>query len=169
MSRWNLVWLVGIIGASLVGYSISLSAPQKDRDLAEKHENIRLLIDVLEEVQHKYVKDLTKEQMRELVENMINGGLERLDPHSAYINAEDYKQFTKQSRGKFGGIGVRISVDRGGQIYVESPMVGTPAYEGGVQAGDIILKIDDESTENMPLKKAVDKMGIPRGLIEVER
>jgi carboxyl-terminal processing protease len=156
MSRWNLVWLLGIVSTYLIGYSISLSAPQKDKNVVEKHENIRLVIDVLEEVQNKYVKEMNKEQMRELVENMINGGLEKLDPHSAYINADEYKQFMKSSRGKFGGIGIKIGVDRGNQLFVESPMMGTPAYEAGIQAGDIILKIDDVSTENMPLKKAVE-------------
>jgi carboxyl-terminal processing protease len=156
MSRWNLVWLLGIVFTYLIGYSISLSAPQKDKNLVEKHENIRLVIDVLEEVQNKYVKELNKEQMRELVENMINGGLEKLDPHSGYINADEYKQFMKSSRGKFGGVGIKIGVDRGNQLFVESPMVGTPAYEGGIQAGDLILKIDGVSTENMPLKKAVE-------------
>jgi carboxyl-terminal processing protease len=156
MSRWNLIWLLGILGTYLIGFSVSLSAPQRDSDQKTKHENVRLIIDVLEEVDKKYVKELTVEKRRELVENMINGGLEKLDPHSQFINAEEYKHFTKQSRGKFGGVGIRVGVDRGGQLLVESPMPGTPAYEAGVLAGDLILKIDGVSTENMSLKKAVD-------------
>jgi carboxyl-terminal processing protease len=154
MPRWNLVWLLSIVLANLIGISIQQFAPDKDR--SDEHENIKLIIDVLGEVKHKYVKDLSKEEMRELVENMINGGLEKLDPHSQYINAEEYRAFMKASRGKFAGIGIKIGVDRAGQIYVESPMVGTPAYDKGIQAGDLILKIDDVSTDNMPLKKAVD-------------
>jgi carboxyl-terminal processing protease len=117
-----------------------------------------LLIDVLDEVQKKYVKELDADKQRELVEQMINGGLERLDPHSTFINADEYNGFKKQSRGKFGGVGIRIEMDRGGQLVVLSPMPGTPAYEAGILAGDIILKIDDESTEAMSLKKAVDKI-----------
>ena len=158
MSRWNLIWLLGVLGTYVVGFSVSLSAPQRDGDQKSKHENVRLLIDVLDEVEKKYVKDLDPEKRRELVENMINGGLERLDPHSMYINAEDYKSFTKANTGKFGGIGVRIGVDRGGQLFVESPLPGTPAYDAGILAGDLILKIDDESTENMTIKKAVEKI-----------
>jgi carboxyl-terminal processing protease len=156
MSRWNLVWLLGILGSCLVGFSISFSAPQQDSK--GKHENIRLIIDVLEEVEHKYVKPLDETKRRELVENMINGGLERLDPHSAFINAEEYRTFTKQSKGRFGGVGIRLGVDRGGQLLVESPMPGTPAYEAGILAGDLILKIDGDSTENMTIKKAIDKI-----------
>ncbi|MCS7047389.1 MAG: S41 family peptidase, partial [Gemmataceae bacterium] len=71
--------------------------------------------------------------------------------------AEEYKQFQKSSKGRFGGIGIRIGVDpRTGLIQVESPMVGTPAYEAGILAGDLIVKVDGQSTENMPLKKVVE-------------
>ncbi|MCI0641405.1 MAG: S41 family peptidase [Gemmataceae bacterium] len=156
MSRWNLAWLLGLSAACLLGLSITYSAPSRQSNLQRKHENLKLLVDVLEEVQQKYVKELDAEKMRELVENMINSGLERLDQHSSFINADEYKQFTKASRGKFGGVGIRIGLDRLGQVFVESPMVGTPAYEAGVMAGDLIVKIDGVSTENMPMKKVVE-------------
>jgi len=164
MSRWNLSWLVGIATVSLVGLALHVglssgplqSAPPRAADVQAKHENLRLLVDVLEEVQQKYAKELDRGKMRELVENMISGGLERLDPHSSFIGPEEYKQFQRQSRGKFGGVGIKIGVDRIGQLFVESPMVGTPAYEAGIMAGDIIAKIDGKSTENMPLKKAIE-------------
>jgi carboxyl-terminal processing protease len=156
MSRWNLSWLLGIATVSLVSLAVLQTVPARSSSLQSKHENLRLLVDVLEEVQQKYVKDLDKGKMRELVENMVNGGLERLDQHSSFINAEEYKQFRRQSTGKFGGVGIKIGLDRVGQLLVESPMVGTPAYDAGILAGDIITKIDGKSTENMPLKKAVE-------------
>jgi carboxyl-terminal processing protease len=156
MSRWNMGWLLGLSGLALLGLSLTYSAPTRETSLQAKHANLNLLVDVLDEVQQKYVKELDPERMRELVENMINSGLERLDPHSSFINAEEYKQFTKQSRGRFGGVGIRIGLDKSGQIFVESPMVGTPAYEAGVLAGDLILKIDGKTTENMSLKKVVE-------------
>jgi len=154
MSRWNLAWLLGITAATLVSLSLCYSAPSSS--LQKKHENLRLLVDVLEEVQNKYVKELGPDKMRDLVEDMINSGLEHLDRHSSFINADEYRQFMRQSKGRFGGIGIKIGTDRGGQIFVESPMVGTPAYEAGIQAGDLIVKIDAKSTETMSLKKAVD-------------
>src|SRR5947209_12174750 len=156
MSRWNLAWLLGITAGTLVGLSLSYSAPSRDSSLQKKHENLRLLVDVLEEVQGKYVKELGPDKMRDLVEDMINSGLEHLDRHSNFINAEEYRQFMKQSKGRFGGIGIKIGTDRSGQIFVESPMVGTPAYEAGVLAGDLIVKIDGKSTETMSLKKTVE-------------
>lgn len=157
MSRWNLAWLLGLSAASLVGLSLTYSAPSRDRNLQRRHENLRLLVDVLEEVQQRYVKDLDGDKMRELVENMVNGGLEKLDPHSGFINSEEFKQFQHQNKGKFGGVGIRIRVEeRSGLFLVESPMPGTPAYEAGVMAGDLILKVDGKATENQPTKKVVE-------------
>jgi carboxyl-terminal processing protease len=156
MSRWNLAWLLGITAVTLVGLSLCYSAPTRESSLQRRHENLRLLVDVLDEVEHKYVKELGPEKMRDLVEDMINSGLEHLDRHSNFINADEYRQFMKQSKGRFGGIGIKIGTDRGGQVFVESPMVGTPAYEAGILAGDLIVKIDGKSTETMSLKKAVD-------------
>jgi carboxyl-terminal processing protease len=156
MSRRNLAWLLGVSAVTLFGFAVSYSAPTRERD--KDYELVRLLVDVLHEVRHKYVQDVDPQRERKLVEDMINGGLERLDPHSAYINPHDYKQFNKTSKGKFGGVGIQVGYDRQnrGQLIVISPMVGTPAYEAGVLAGDLILKIDSKSTENMRLSEAVD-------------
>jgi carboxyl-terminal processing protease len=155
MSRWNLAWLLVIPAVIVLGLTISESAPLREKD--KDYELVRLVVDVLDEVDHKYVQELDQDRKRKLVEDMINGGLERLDPHSTYINPKDYKQFTKQQKGKFGGIGIQISTDRQtGALTVVSPMVGTPAYDGGILAGDMIVKIDGKSTENMRLSEAVD-------------
>jgi carboxyl-terminal processing protease len=75
-----------------------------------------------------------------------------------FINAKDFRQFNKSSTGKFGGVGIQIGADRinNKQLSVITPMVGTPAYEAGIQAGDLILKIDGKSTENMRQSEAVE-------------
>jgi carboxyl-terminal processing protease len=155
MSRWNLAWLLGIATVALVGIAVSHSAPFRERD--KDYELVRLVVDVLDEVDHKYVRELDPDAKRRLVEDMINGGLERLDPHSAFINPRKFKQFTKESKGKFGGIGIQINNDRqSGVLTVVSPLPGTPAYEAGVLAGDLIVKIDGKPTENMVVGEAVD-------------
>jgi carboxyl-terminal processing protease len=155
MSRWNLAWLLGIPIVCLVGLAVSQSAPVREKE--KDYELVKLVVDVLSEVDQRYVRELDKEAKRKLVEDMINGGLERLDPHSTYINPRRYKQFTKDSKGKFGGVGIQISPDRQtGLLTVVSPLVGTPAYEAGVLAGDLIVKIDGKSTENMQVSEAVD-------------
>src|SRR5262249_1155915 len=83
---------------------------------------------------------------------------ERLDPHSQYINPHDYKQFEKNSKGKFGGVGISVGFDRqkGGALSVISPMPGTPAYDAGVLAGDLIVKIDGKGTDTLRLSEAAD-------------
>jgi carboxyl-terminal processing protease len=140
---------------ALLGLAVSQSAPSREKD--RDYELVRLVVDVLDEVDHKYVRELEPEAKRKLVEDMVNGGLERLDPHSAFINPKRYKQFAKDSRGEFGGVGIQISTDRQtGVLTVVSPLVGTPAYEAGVLAGDIIVKIDGKTTENMHVNEAVD-------------
>jgi carboxyl-terminal processing protease len=156
MSRRNLFWLLGIAAVSLFGYAVGLAAPSREKD--KDYENVRLVVDVLHEVDTKYVRELDADAKRKLVEDMINGGLERLDPHSQYINAKDYKQFEKASKGKFGGIGIQVGFDRAnrGQLTVISPMPGTPAEKAGLRPDDAIVKIDGKSTDGMRINDAVD-------------
>jgi len=156
MPRWNLAWLLGICFIVILGYAVSHSAPPREKD--QDYELVRLVVDVLDEVDHKYVRPLDYETRRKLVEDMVNGGLERLDAHSSFINARDYKRFTLNSKGRFGGVGIEIQVDpfNGGQLTVASPMIDTPAYDAGVLPGDIIVKIDGKSTENMRVAEAIE-------------
>src|SRR5262249_31351827 len=134
MPRWNLAWLLGISSVALLGFAVSHSAPPRDKD--QDYELVRLMVDVLDEVDHKYVRPLDAQAKRRLVEDMLNGGLEHLDPHSSFISEKEYKRLTLNNKGKFGGVGIvlEISTERlnPGQLRVSSPMVDTPAYEAGV-------------------------------------
>ncbi len=154
MSRWNLAWVLGIAAVAVLGIAVSQSAALRDGD--HDYELVRLMVDVLDEVDRKYVRELDPEAKRKLVEDMINGGLERLDPHSGYINPKKLRQFTKESKGKFGGVGIQVSTDPRGILQVISPLVGTPAYEAGILAGDLIVKIDGKSTDSMTISDAVE-------------
>src|SRR5262245_59511590 len=156
MSHRNLGWLLALVAVALLGIAGSYSAPTRDKD--RDYELVRLVVDVLQEVRQRYVVEVDSDRERKLVEDMINGGLERLDPHSQYINPKEFKQFSKTNKGKFGGIGIQIGTDRQGRglIQVHSPMVGTPAYEAGILAGDLIVKVDGKSTENMRLSEVAD-------------
>ncbi|HPQ80851.1 MAG TPA: MXAN_5808 family serine peptidase [bacterium] len=87
----------------------------------------------------------------------IDGMLEALDPHSNFMPPKVYKEFQVGTRGKFGGLGIVISI-KDGQLTVIAPIEGTPASAAGVRAGDRILQIDDESTINMSLTDAVNKL-----------
>jgi carboxyl-terminal processing protease len=152
----NLGWLLGAIGVFVLGFAVAYTAPTEER--SRDYGNMKLLVDVMEQVRKNYVTELSPERERKLFEDMINGGLERLDPHSTYINPHDFREFDKVSKGSFGGVGIQLGTDRQnrGQLIVLSPMVGTPAYEKGILAGDAILKIDGKTTEGMRSTEAVD-------------
>jgi carboxyl-terminal processing protease len=163
MSRQNFYWLLGIVAVSLLGITVSYSSPTKEKN--DNYELVHLFVDVLQQVEEKYVIPLDGERRRKLAEDMINGGLEKLDQHSAFMSAREYKQFRGQSDGQFGGIGIEIGFDRQnrGQLIVASPMPGTPAFDAGVQADDMILKINGKSTESMQLKDAIDAIKGEKG------
>jgi carboxyl-terminal processing protease len=154
MTRWNLAWLISVPLLVLVGMTLTYSAPQRvqDKDL----ELMRLFAEVLAEVDLNYVRQLDEEGKRKLVEDMINLGLEKLDPYSGYFNADEYKQFERQSEGVFGGVGIQLGIDpRTGRLMVISPMVGTPAFEAGILADDLIIKVDDKPTEGLRISDAM--------------
>jgi carboxyl-terminal processing protease len=154
MSRWNLAWLVSVPMIVLLGFTLSYSAPSRDRD--KDYQMVRLIVDVLAEIDQHYVRDLDDKAKSKLIEDMINGGLEKLDPYSSYFNAEEFRQFENQSEGNFGGVGIQLGVDpKTATLMVISPMVGTPAYEAGILAGDLIIKVDDKTTEGFRITDAV--------------
>jgi carboxyl-terminal processing protease len=158
MSRWNLSWLIGIPLVVVLGLTLVYSAPplrQKDQN----YELVKLIVDVLDEVDQNYVRELSPDDRRKLVEEMINGGLERLDPYSAFLSDREFKQFERKNNGSFGGVGIQVGLDRStGGLVVTTPLVGTPAYEAGVLAGDLIVKIDDKPLENARTSEAVEKI-----------
>ena len=131
---------------------------ERDKD----YKLVKTIVDVLAEVDSKYVKELSDDGRKQLVEDMINGGLEKLDPYSEYFNADQLKHFETTTDGNFGGVGIQVVVDpKTNQLTVMSPIVGTPAYEAGILVGDVIVKIDGESTEDMRLSDAVKRIQGP--------
>jgi carboxyl-terminal processing protease len=156
MSRHNLAWLLGIFSISVFGFFVSLGATAREQD--RDYELVRLFVDVLHKVRGQYVHELTPERERKLVEDMLNGGLDRLDPHSGFISRNDYKQFRRQSKGELFGVGIHLGYDPNGrnELMVISPMPDSPAYKEGIEAGDVIVKIDGKSTDGMRLREAVD-------------
>ena len=95
----------------------------------------------------------------ELFEGALEGMARRLDEYSAYISPEEIKKFQELIEGEFGGVGIEIRLDRQTkELTVASPLVGTPAYEAGIIAGDKILRIDGKSTQGLSLRDASERM-----------
>ncbi|AMK11760.1 MAG: S41 family peptidase [Pseudodesulfovibrio sp.] len=125
----------------------------------DQFEALKTFSQVLDLVESNYVKPVTK---KELIDNSIKGMLEELDPHSTYLSPEDFKDMQVDTAGKFSGIGIEISQDQG-RLVVVSPIEDTPAYKAGLLAGDLILEIDGESTQDMTLMDAVKRIRGEKG------
>ena len=95
-----------------------------------------------------------------LIEAAINGMLTSLDPHSSYLNPENFKDMQVTTKGEFGGLGIEVTMDNG-FIKVVSPIDDTPASKAGVKPGDVITHLDGDPVLGMTLQEAVDKMRGP--------
>jgi carboxyl-terminal processing protease len=125
----------------------------------EDYETLETFTNLLAIVKKNYVEEV---DTKELINGAINGMLNSLDPHSAYLTPELYKDLQMETQGRFGGLGIEITV-RNGILTVVSPIEDTPAYRVGVKAGDQIIKIEDEFTKDMTLTQAVKKLRGPKG------
>ncbi len=122
---------------------------------------MQLFADTFEQVERNYVKEVDR---RKLMEAAVRGMLLELDPYSTYISREELAQFNQRVEQEFGGVGIQVQIDPSTRrIMVISPLPDTPAYNAGVRAGDLILEIAGEDTENMPLTRAVELMKGPPG------
>jgi len=142
-----------MVGAvSLLCWQTSQGARDKD----DAMELYGLFVDAVEQVEKNYVRPVNR---RELLDSALKGMLQDLDPHSAYINTSQWKQFRRQLEGSFGGIGISVEIDsESDRLKVIAPMVGTPAYRAGMLAGDLILDIDGQSTDGITIEKAIETL-----------
>lgn len=123
----------------------------------QDYESLESFSNILSIVKKNYVEET---ETKNLVNGAINGMLSALDPHSAYLTPDLYKDLQSDTQGRFGGLGIEITV-KGGILTVVSPIEDTPAFKAGIKPGDQIFKIEDEFTKDMSLVDAVKKM---RGL-----
>lgn len=122
------------------------------------YQELQLFTDVLTIVKHSYVEDVS---IKDLIYGAIDGMLASLDPHSGFMPPEIYKEMKVDTLGEFGGLGIEISV-RDGILTIVSPIEDTPASRAGLEAGDQILKIEDQYTKELEIMQAVHLMrGLP--------
>ncbi|MBI2985762.1 MAG: S41 family peptidase [Deltaproteobacteria bacterium] len=149
-----LLVLIGLgLGLLLSGQGKVSAIPKED------YESLETFTNILAIVRKNYVDEV---HTKDLISGAINGMLNAMDPHSAYLTPELYKELQMDTQGRFGGLGIEITV-RNGVLTVVSPIEDTPAFRAGIKAGDQILKIEDEFTKDMTLMQAVKKMRGPKG------
>ena len=117
-------------------------------------EDLQVFSEVFGKIKSEYVDQIDdKTLLRDAIQGMLNG----LDPHSAFLDPEDFEEIRISTDGKFGGLGIEVTTEDG-LIKVVAPIDGTPAYEAGLMPGDIILMLDDEPVRGMSLRDAVELM-----------
>ena len=161
MRKTSLIFLGAIAGAGLThlatqSHTIFVGSIAKAAS-SDTYRHLDLFGDVFERVRVDYVE---KPDDNKLVVSAINGMLTGLDPHSSYMDPKSLRDIQVQTRGEFGGLGIEITIEDG-LIKVVAPIDDTPAAKAGVMANDIIIKLDDEQVQGLPLDQAVEKMRGP--------
>ncbi|MCF8038124.1 MAG: S41 family peptidase [Desulfohalobiaceae bacterium] len=125
----------------------------------EQYEPLKQFSQVMDLIENTYVRDVNRD---ELIKGAIEGMLKNLDPHSAYLDKESFQDMQVETSGEFSGIGIEITI-LNGKLTVVSPIEDTPAFEAGLKAGDVILEIDGEPTQDISIMDAVHKIRGPKG------
>jgi carboxyl-terminal processing protease len=164
MSQWKRIGHLRIVlvifGVFLVGVLIGSGQYQKVSALSNTtFEDLKLFSDVIHIIQKDYVEET---KSKDLIYGAIKGMLETLDPHSAFMPPSVFKEMQEETKGRFEGLGIEITIKEG-VLTVVSPIEDTPAFKAGILAGDQILKIDGESTKNFTLMDSVKRMRGQKG------
>ena len=138
----------------LAGARIAIGEAESPEAEALPLNELRTFTEIFAKIKSDYVEQVDD---KELLENAIRGMLEGLDPHSAYLDEDSYKDLQEGTSGEFGGLGIEVGMENG-FVKVISPIDDTPAQKAGIKAGDLIIKLDDRSVKGMSLNDAVDIM-----------
>lgn len=156
--RWAVV-IMTLLGTLLVVLTATVYSKADPRQEEITYRYLETFANVLSILQDNYVEEI---ETKEAIEGAINGLLLSLDPHSAYLKPENYRDFRNETRGSFTGIGIRIT-QRNGVITVIAPIADTPADKAGIQANDTILKIGDILTKGKTVYDTVEILRGPKG------
>ncbi len=143
-----------LTAALAVTLLIGSPAVADTKNNADTYRLLNLFGDVFERVRAEYVEKVSDE---ELIEAAITGMLTSLDPHSSYLNAKNFKDMQVQTRGKFGGLGIEVTMENG-FVKVVSPIDDTPASRSGIKPGDFITHLDGKPVLGLTLGEAVELM-----------
>lgn len=156
MNRERLAWTVSILLIALLAFQLPGSLAQRDDEYAF----VRTLVDIHRRVQNNYVEDVDDAKLRS---GAIDGMLNELDPFSVYVPPARQEDFDLMLEGSFKGVGIQLDQTADGRVEVVTPIDGSPAFKAGVLAGDIILKVNGDSTEGLRIPDVIKKISGPMG------
>jgi carboxyl-terminal processing protease len=160
LRQWISRSLIGAAILSLSALTLSETDTEAtDASVSISFRELQLFADTFDAIRRGYVEEVTD---AELFEMAVKGMLTNLDPHSAYLTDDDYENLQESTDGQFTGLGIEIGY-RGGFIAIVTPIDGSPAIEAGLQAGDVILKIDGTSTQGMSTSESSTYMRGAKG------
>ncbi|MBP6637271.1 MAG: S41 family peptidase, partial [Sulfuritalea sp.] len=153
----------GLVAGVFLSLNFSASA-NKEAASALPLEELRSFADVYSAIKQGYVEPV---EDKKLITHAISGMLANLDPHSAYLDPDSFKDLQVSTQGEFGGLGIEVGMEDG-FVKVVSPIEDTPAHRAGLKPGDLIIKIDDTPVKGLTLNDAVKKMrGKPKTQIRL--
>jgi len=162
-SRYGFLPLLTFTCATLVSLSTLALAEDKKANTQDAGllplEDLRTFTRVYDHVRNGYVEEISDTQ---LLEYAIKGMISELDPHSAYLNKEDFADLQANTSGEFGGVGLEVSLIEG-YIKVVTPLDGSPSAKAGILTGDTVIRIDDKPVKGMDLNKASNLLRGPKG------
>ena len=162
-AKFVLVGFAGVLAGAALTLNLSAIA-DKEAATPLPLEELRAFTDVFARIKNDYVEPV---EDKKLITEAINGMLTGLDPHSAYLDAEGFKDLQVGTQGEFGGLGIEVGMEDG-FVKVVSPIEDTPAFKAGVKPGDLIVKLDDTPVKGMTLNDAVKRMrGKPGSAIKL--
>ena len=153
MKQWSGLVYPLIFGA-LLGGLISVGPVSGAQQQELPMQELRAFAEIFGRIKEDYVEEVDD---RELLEYAIRGMLSGLDPHSAYLNPEEFKELQVGTSGEFGGLGIEVGLEDG-FVKVIAPIDDTPAQRAGVRAGDLITRLDDRPIKGLGLNEAVKLM-----------
>jgi len=154
ITRHLLLVTVGITLGVTLTIAHSVLAERDDAGVPLPLNELRTFSEVFANIKNHYVESVDD---KELLENAVRGMLSGLDPHSAYLDEQDYNDLKVGTTGEFGGLGIEVGMEDG-FVKVISPIDDTPAQRAGVKAGDLVVRLDDTPVKGLTLKEAVDIM-----------
>ena len=153
----------GLVGGILISLQFSAMAEKEVRSSLPVEE-LRIFAEIFNAIKRGYVEPIEDQK---LITHAISGMLSNLDPHSAYLDTEAFKDLQTSTQGEFGGLGLEVGMEDG-LVKVISPIEDTPADRAGVKAGDLIFKLDDKLVKGLTLTDAVKRMrGKPKTQIRL--